>query len=113
MLHPGGVLYAGFAGRGRWLWGQCPSGPAITPRQIRRQLYRAGFQEIIIYGALPNHLYPVCLAPLQPALLRFALSRYPGGKQPLVRYAWFRQAISRWGMSLLPGYAIVAVNQDV
>ena len=110
-LRPGGVLYAGFAGRGRWLWGKRPSGPAVTPRQIRQRLRRAGFREVTMYAALPEHLCPVFLVPLQPALLRFALSRYPGGKQSLLQRTWFRRAISRWGMSLLPGYAVVAVKR--
>jgi len=112
VLRPGGVLYAGFAGRGRWLWGQRASGPAVAPRQIRQRLQRAGYQEIAIYGALPNHLRPVCLVPLQPALLRFALSHYPAGKRSLLRRAWARQIISRWGASFLPGYAVVAITND-
>ena len=109
-LRSGGTLYVGFSGRGSYLWKKRPFGPSSTPRQISRQLQQAGYQNLTIYGAFPNHLYPTYLSPLQPSMIRFVLPHYLKKIPSSFLRDQLTQGISRWGHALLPAYAIIAVK---
>ena len=89
-------------------------GPTANPFQISQQLRQAGYQHFALYGAVPNHLNPVYLFPLQPATIRFVMNRYLHKKiRPAHGRDWLAQCISRWGTSLLPAYGIVAIKKNV
>ena len=111
LLRPGGVLYAGFCGRGQIAMRQKRiSGLVVNPFQIEHQLQQAGFQDIALYGALPNHLNPVFLFPLQPTTIRFALNRYLK-KIPNSARGKISKFMSVKGQSMLPAYAIIGSKQ--
>jgi hypothetical protein len=111
LLRPGGVLYAGFCGRGQIIMRQKRlRGMTANPFQIEQQLQQAGFQDVTLYGALPNHQNPVFLFPLQPTTIHFALNRY-FKKIPVVARGKISKFMSNKGQSILPAYAIIGSKQ--
>ncbi|MGB0383534.1 MAG: methyltransferase domain-containing protein [Ardenticatenaceae bacterium] len=113
LLRPGGALYIGFAGS--WSYRRLFAKPALfgaraTPGRIFRLLERAGYSSITVYGAIPDHLNPDYLLPLQNESIRFVLAAY--FKKKGVSKFLQRRLTSPWAAGwikwFLPAYGIIA-----
>ncbi len=112
LLHPGGVLYLGFANHWsyrRFLRGVRPTGFHAALWEVSRLLRRAGFAARTVYGAIPDHRAPGYLTPLRGEALAFTLERYLRARRRGRVWVWLARPATVWAFAgVLPGYGIVA-----